>query len=61
MQLEVMQNVPELLVRERMSLGTGVKGFKEKKKVSRWFMEETKEKLNIAVEEDTEELKNGEV
>ena len=57
LQLEVMQNVPELFVRERMSRGTGVKGFKEKKKVSGWSMEETKEKLNIAVEEDTEEMK----
>ena len=30
-QLEVMQNVPELFVHERMSQGIGVKG-KEKKK-----------------------------
>ena len=34
LQLEAMRNVPGLVVRERMSQGTGVKGFKEKKKVS---------------------------
>ena len=39
MQFEVMQNVPELLVHERMSQGIGVKGNKEKKKVSVWSME----------------------
>ena len=37
-----------------------MKRFKEKKKVLGWSMEEMKEKLNIAVEEDTEEVKNGE-
>ena len=56
-QLEVMQNVPDLLVHERMSQGIGVKEIKEKKKVSGWFMEEMKEKLSIAVEEDTEDVK----
>ena len=56
-QFEVMQNVPELLVHERMSQGIGVKGIKEKKKVSGWSMEEMKEKLSIAVEEESEEVK----
>ena len=42
---------------ERMSQGTGVNGFKEKKKVSGWSMEGMKEKPNIAVAEDTEEMK----
>ena len=51
-QLEVMQNVSELVVHERMSQGIGVKG-KEMKKVLRWSMEEMKEKLSVAVEEDT--------
>ena len=32
--VEVMHNVLELYVHERMSQGTGVKGFKAKKKVS---------------------------
>ena len=34
-----------------------MKGFKEKKKVSGWSMEEVKEKPNIAVEVDTEEMR----
>ena len=50
----------ELFVQERMSQGIGVKG-KEKKKVSGWSREEMKEKRSIAVEEDTEEVKSGEV
>ena len=61
LQPEVTPNVPELFVHERMSQETGVKGFKEKKKVSAWSMEDMKEKPNIALEEDTEEMKNGEV
>ena len=32
LQLNVMQQVSELVVNERMSRGKGVKGFKEKKK-----------------------------
>ena len=55
-QLDGMQNVLELFVQERMSQGIGVKG-KEQKKVSRWSLEEMKEKRSIAVEEDTEEAK----
>ena len=60
-QFEVMQNVPELLVHERMSQGIGVTGIKEKKKVSGWSMEEMKEKLSIAVEEESEEVKKLEM
>ena len=56
-QLEAMQNAPELFVHERMSQGIDVKGIKEKKKVLEWSMEEMKETLGIAVEEDTEEVK----
>ena len=37
--------------------GMEVKGIKEKKNVSGWSKEEMKEKLSIAVEEDTEEVK----
>ena len=40
-----------------MSQGIGVKGFKENKKVSGLSMEEMKEKPNIAVEVDTEEMR----
>ena len=40
-----------------MSQGIGVKGFKENKKVSGWSLEEMKEKPNIAVEVDTEEMR----
>ena len=58
-QFEFMQNVLELFVHERMSQGIGVKG-KEKKKVSGWSMGEMTEKLSIAVEEDTEEVKKVE-
>ena len=57
LKLEVMQNVPELVVHERMSQGKGVKGLKEKKKVPGWSVEEMKEKPNIAVVEDTEEMR----
>ena len=32
-------------------------GFKEKKKAPRWSIEEMKEKPNVAVEEDTEEMR----
>ena len=37
--LETMRNVPELVVHGRKSQGIGVKGCKEKKKVSGWSME----------------------
>ena len=36
----------------------GVKGCKEKKNVSGWSIEEMKETPNVAVEEDTEEMRN---
>ena len=60
LQLEVMRKVPELVVHERMSQGKGVKGRKEKKKVPGQSVEEMKEIPNVAVEEDTEEMRNGE-
>ena len=47
----VLQNVPELLVHERKSQGIGVKGIKEKKKMSGWSMVEMKEELSVAVKE----------
>ena len=40
-----------------MSQCNGVKDVKEKKKVPVWSIEEMREKLNIAVEEDTEEIR----
>ena len=40
-----------------MSQGERVKDPKEKKKVPGWSIEEMKERPNIAVEEDTEEMK----
>ena len=59
-QFEAVQNMPEFFVRERMSQGTtGVKGIKEKKKVSGWSAEEMKEKLSVAGKEDAEEVKSG--
>ena len=57
LKLEVMQKVQELVVHERMSHGKGVKGLKEKTKVPGWSIEEVKEKQNIAVVEDTEEMR----
>ena len=45
-----MRKVPDLVVHLRMSQGKGVKGLKEKKKVSGWSMEEMREKPNIDVE-----------
>ena len=45
-QLEVMPKVPEIVVHERVPQGKGVKGLKEKKKVSGWSMEEMREKAN---------------
>ena len=38
-----------------------MKGIREKKKVLGWSMEGMEEKLSIAVEEETEEAKNGEL
>ena len=60
LKLEVMQKVPESavpVVHERMSQGKGVKGRTEKKKVPGWSVDKMKEKPNIAVVEDTEELR----
>ena len=54
---DVMQKVPELVVNKRMSQGKNGKDTKEKKNVPGWSIEEMKERPNIAVEEDTEEMK----
>ena len=43
-----------------MSQGRGVKGRTEKKEVPGWSTEEMMEKPNIAVEEDTEEMRKME-
>ena len=40
LQLEVMREAPELVVHERVSQGEGVNGFKEKKMVPGWSVEE---------------------
>ena len=58
LQLEVVRTVPERVVHERKSQCKGVKGLKEKKNVSGWSVEEVKETPNVAVEEDTEEMRN---
>ena len=55
--LDVLQEVPELVVHERMSQGKGVKGMKEKEKVIGWSTEEMREKPNVALEEDSEEMR----
>ena len=52
-----MQEVPGLVVNERMLQGKRVKNTKEKKRVPGWSTEEVKERPNDAVEEDTEEMK----
>ena len=57
LQSDVMRKVPEQVVHERMSQGKGVKGFKEKKTVPGWSVEEMKEKPDIAVEEDAEDMR----
>ena len=57
LKLEVMRKALEPVVHERMSQGTGEKILKEKKKVSGWSMEEMRERPNIAVEVDTEEMR----
>ena len=59
LKLVVMQKVAELVVNKRMSQGKTVKDTKEKKKVSGWSIEEMNERPNIAVEEDTEEMKRS--
>ena len=53
-QVEVMQNVSELVVHERMFQGE--KLTKEQKKVKGWSVEEMKEKANSRLEIDTEEM-----
>ena len=57
LQLEVMQKVLELVVHESLAQGTGAKGFKEKKIVPGWSVEEMRETPNIAVVGDTEEMR----
>ena len=57
MKADVMQKVLELVVHERMSQGQGVKSIKGKMKVIGWSPEEMREKPNIALEEDTEEMR----
>ena len=57
LKLDVMQKVPELVVYKRMSQGEKGEDTKEKKKVPGWSIEEVKEGPNIAVEEETEEMK----
>ena len=57
LKLDVMQKFPELVVNKRMSQGEQGKATKEKKKVPGWSFEEMKERPNIAVEEDTVEMK----
>ena len=54
---DVMQKVPELVVNKRMSQGKNGKDTKEKKNLPGWSIEEMKVRPNIAVEEDTEEMK----
>ena len=51
LQLEVMQKAPVLVVHEHMSQGKGVKGIKEKKKVSGWSTEEMEGKPHSSLEE----------
>ena len=61
LQVEVMQTVPELVVRERMSQGEEVKCTKEKK-VKGWSTEEMKDKADIRLEtRHRRNEKNGEV
>ena len=52
-----MQKVPELVVTERMLNCQRVKNTKAKKEVPGWSTEEMKERPNVAVEEDMEEMK----
>ena len=57
LKLDVMQKVPELVVNKQMSQGEKGEDTKEKKKVPGWSIAEVKERPNIAVEEETEEMK----
>ena len=57
LKLDAMQKVPELVVNERMLQGQRVKNTKEKKNVPGMSTEEMKDRPNVAVEEDTEEMK----
>ena len=57
LQAEVMQNIPELVVHERMSQGEEVRGTSEKKKVKGWSTEDMVDKPNSLMEEDTEEMR----
>ena len=54
LELDVMQQVAELVVKKRMSQGENGKNPKVKKKVPGWSIEEVKERPNSAWEEDTE-------
>ena len=56
LQLNVMQQVSELMANERMSQGNG-EGFQRKEERTRWSSEEMKEKPNLDVVEDTEEMR----
>ena len=55
--LDFMQKVLGLVVNKRMSQGKKEKDAKEKKKVPGWSIEEMNERPNIAMKEDTEEIK----
>ena len=57
LQVDDMQKVPIFVVHERMSQGEKAKCTKEKKKVKGWPTEEMKNKANILLEEDTEEMR----
>ena len=57
MKLDVIRKRTELVVTERMSQGEKVKNPTEKKKVPGWSIEEMKERPDMAVEEDTDEMK----
>ena len=57
LQAEVMQQVPELVVHERMSQGKEVTETKENKKVKGWSTEDMKDKPNSLLEEDIEEMR----
>ena len=57
LKLDAMHKVPELVANERMIQGQRVKYTKVKKEVPGWSTEEMKERPNVAMEEDTEEMK----
>ena len=56
LQLEVMQEVPEVVVHERATKDQEVIRTQEKKRVKGWSTEEMKDKVNSLVEIDTEEM-----